>query len=252
MFHVQGKKKALLHFQINQEQRECAQKMIMNRLMLFCNALRRRCFNYMSHFPYLWPRCSEAGGERGMKCKELILWTAEPWESAIGHLIVCSCLCFQGQKKEKDNKKTSKCCTNPAVNESGSLQQFFYALSIPQGDKHNAEPAPSTTSPTPLHCKHCGLPHFMSVNSFKPANTGAGVGQRAFGDTTHPLVAALDVRHSLSTAVCDGCGTFSFLFLVLASALNSLYTVYALNWLIPSIMSWDTNLTRTLPSCCTQ
>lgn len=72
--------------------------------------------------------------------------------------------------------------TNPVMNESGSLQQFFYALSIPQGDKHNAEPAPSPTSPTPLHCKHCGLPHFMSVNPFKPTgNYGCRSGQRAFG-----------------------------------------------------------------------
>lgn len=76
----------------------------------------------------------------------------------------------RGKKKKKKIiiKKTTKCSTNPAVNESGSLQQFFYALSIPQGDKHNAEPAPSAPSPSPLHCKHCGLPHFMSVNPFKP------------------------------------------------------------------------------------
>lgn len=85
------------------------------------------------------------------------------------------------KKKENHNKKTTKCSANPAVNESGSLQQFFYALSIPQGDKHNAEPAPSATSPTPLHCKHCGLPHFMSVNPFKPTGEySCQRGQRAF------------------------------------------------------------------------
>lgn len=93
-------------------------------------------------------------------------------ESQLGRLIVCSCPCCcgqaEGEKKENHDKKTTKCSANPAVNESGSLQHFFYALSIPQGDKHNAEPAPSTTSPIPLHCKHCGLPHFMSVNPFKP------------------------------------------------------------------------------------
>lgn len=107
------------------------------------------------------------------------------------------------RKKENHNKKTTKCSANPAVNESGSLQQFFYALSIPQGDKRNAEPAPSATSPTPLHCKHCRLPHFMSVNPFKPTGEySCQRGQKGFsGDVTHPLSATLGVLQSMSVCL---------------------------------------------------
>lgn len=120
--------------------------------------------------------------------EELVIWTALTVVSARSlYSVFMSALTEagrgkkKGEKKENHNKKTTKCSTNPAVNESGSLQQFFYALSIPQGDKHNAEPAPSATSPTPLHCKHCGLPHFMSVNPFKPTgNYSSQSGQRTF------------------------------------------------------------------------
>lgn len=127
-------------------------------------------------FSYLCPRCyrrrceSWDGAYRGGVMDS----TAS---SCLGHSVMYSSVCCQGtQGKEKKkegknhNKKTTKRSTNPAVNESGSLQQFFYALSTAQGDKHNAEPAPIATSPTPLHCKHCRLPHFMSVNPFKPTD----------------------------------------------------------------------------------
>lgn len=98
-------------------------------------------------------------------------------ESQRSRSMVCSCLCQGGRqdvkkkKKEIHNKETAKCSTNPAVNGSASLQQFFYALSVPQGNKHNADPAPGATSPTPLHCELRGLPHFMSVNPFKPTDS---------------------------------------------------------------------------------
>lgn len=117
-----------------------------------------------------------------------------------GNLVVHPCLrCLVGQragegwrekkKKEYRNKTTTKCFTNPAVNESGSLQHFFYALLIPQGDKHNAEPAPGATSPTRLHCKHCRLPHFMSVNPFKPTGKSASQsGHGAVGRHQEPSV----------------------------------------------------------------
>lgn len=45
-----------------------------------------------------------------------------------------------GEEKNR-NKTTTTCLANPAVNESGSLQHFFYALLIPRGDKRSAEPA---------------------------------------------------------------------------------------------------------------
>lgn len=97
----------------------------------------------------------------------------------------------EGKKKRKENrnKTTTKCFTNPAVNESGSLQHFFYALLIPQGDKRNAEPAPGATSPTRPHCKHCRLPHFMSVNPFKPTGKSASQsGRWAVGRHQEPSV----------------------------------------------------------------
>lgn len=126
-------------------------------------------------FSYLCPRCyrrrceSWDGAYRGGVMDS----TAS---SCLGHSCIhlCAVKARRVKKKKKEgknhNKKTTKRSTNPAVNESGSLQQFFYALSTAQGDKHNAEPAPIATSPTPLHCKHCRLPHFMSVNPFKPTD----------------------------------------------------------------------------------
>lgn len=47
------------------------------------------------------------------------------------------------KESKNDNKKAANHPTNPPVKESGLLQQFLYAVSIPQGDKHNAEPASS-------------------------------------------------------------------------------------------------------------
>lgn len=44
-------------------------------------------------------------------------------------------------RQENCNKTTTRCLANPVVNESGSLQHFFYALLIPWRDKRNAEPA---------------------------------------------------------------------------------------------------------------
>lgn len=77
---------------------------------------------------------------------------------------------------------TTKRWANPAVNESGSLQHFFYALLIPRGDKPSAEPAaPGATSPTLPRRQQCGLPHFMCVNLFKPIDTSScQSGQRFF------------------------------------------------------------------------
>lgn len=68
------------------------------------------------------------------------------------------------------------------MNESGSLQHFFYALLIPRGDKPSAEPAaPGATSPTLSRCQQCGLPHFMCVNLFKPTDmSSCQSGQRLF------------------------------------------------------------------------
>lgn len=127
-----------------------------------------------------------------MESKELVIWAALPWESARSldrAFVSVLSRAVREKRKENHNKTTTKCSTNPAVNESGSLQHFFYALLIPQGDKHNAEPAPSATSPTPLHCKHCGLPHFMSVNPFKPTGKySCQSGQRAFGWRKAPSV----------------------------------------------------------------
>lgn len=62
-------------------------------------------------------------------------------------------------REENRNKTTTRCLANPAVNESGSLQHFFYALLIPWGDKRSAEPAAPgakhPADPRQPHCKRC-------------------------------------------------------------------------------------------------
>lgn len=172
----------------NLNQRTLPQKMIMNRLTLLYSTLQALPKKHVTLFLSLTQMLVKRKRRQGRSAKSWLYGQHCPEsQSRLGHSIVCSCLCCRGQPEKKTtttenhNKKTTKCSPNPAVNESGSLQQFFYALSIPQRDKHNAEPALSATSPTPLHCEHCGLPHFMSVNPFKPTgNYSCPSGQEGF------------------------------------------------------------------------
>lgn len=72
----------------------------------------------------------------------------------------------QGSQSDRRQEHLNK-SSNPAVNERGSLQHFFYALLIPQGDEHNAEPAPGATS-QPRRSASTADYLILCVSPFKP------------------------------------------------------------------------------------
>lgn len=165
----------------------------------------------------------------GMKCKELIIWTALHWESARSlDSVFVSVLSRTGggiMIKRRPNAPLIRLWMRVARCSSSFMLCRFH-----RGDEHKTlSQHPAQPHQTPLHCKHCGLPHFMSVNSLKPAGNYGCQG----GQTKHTLwwLYWTWVWHSCLT--CEG-------WEIIISFFFFFFTIFVRNWLIRSIMSCDT------------
>lgn len=107
-----------------------------------------------------------------------LVWTESPWESA--EPLVC--LSVLSGWKERKKIKIKGQLNAPLIRlwmGAPRCSSSFMLCRFHRGINATLSQHPSSTSPTPLHCKLCGLPRFFSPNPFGPADV------RLSGDVTY-------------------------------------------------------------------